>query len=78
MALGQADVGDCFHRLRWRGDISKFFCWPGVYAEEVGVAEVDGVAVEPYAWIWPAHGEPTNGLPMGLVSGPTLQFNQAV
>lgn len=68
LVFGEGDVSDCFHRLRWQSDICRYFCWPGVRAEEDGVADVDGVSVQPGDWIFPAHGS----LPIGFFLGPVL------
>ena len=35
-----ADVSDCFHRMRLRGSIRKYFCWPSISCSLVGVSEV--------------------------------------
>ena len=59
--LGSADVADCFHRMRLKGKIRRYFCWPPILAGSVGISFADGKRVEADEWIWPM----SNCLPMG-------------
>ena len=59
--LGVGDVADCFHRMRLKGSIRRFFCWPSLSAASLGIQEVDGQRVEPERRVWPM----ANSLPMG-------------
>ena len=60
--LGIADVKDCFHRMKFEGPISEYFCYEGGYASEFGITQIDGKAVSGDTWIYPAAAV----LPMGL------------
>ena len=41
MALGTADVSDCFHRMRIPTGLGAWFCLPQVTAGEMDIAGVD-------------------------------------
>jgi hypothetical protein len=60
--IATLDVRDAFHRLRLPRELSEMFCFPGGYAHEFNVSEIDGVPVERDTWIWPA----CACLPMGF------------
>ena len=55
------DVADCFHRMRLKGSIRRFFCWPSLSAASLGILEVEGQRVDPERRVWPM----ANSLPMG-------------
>ena len=58
--LGVGDVADCFHRMRLKGSIRRFFCWPSLPAASLGVQEVGDQRVKPEQKVWPM----ANSLPM--------------
>ncbi len=60
--IATLDVRDAFHRLRLPPELSEMFCFPGGYAHEFNISEIDGVPVERDAWIWLA----CACLPMGF------------
>ena len=72
IALGVADVSDCFHRLRLKGGIRNYLCWPPLRAGLLGITQVEGLSVGPNDLVWPANGS----LPMGFVR--SLFFAQHV
>ena len=50
LALGVADVADCFHRLRFGDELQelkKFFAYPGILASDLGVSTLDGEKIAP-------------------------------
>jgi hypothetical protein len=62
LALGVADVSDCFHRLILDGPLREHFCWPPLSARELGVSRVGEQPVSPETTVWPMQ----RGLPMGF------------
>ena len=51
--LEVVDVADCFRRMRHKGSISRFFCWPSLPAAILGVQEVGDQRVKPEQKVWP-------------------------
>ena len=75
VALGVADVSDCFHRLRFGPELQelkKFFAYPPILAGDAGVTEVDGVHVDTDALLFPI----AESLPMGWAW--SLYFAQCI
>ena len=75
LALGVADVSDCFHRLRFGDELKelkKFFAYPPLLASELGITELDGEKVAPETLLYPL----AESLPMGWSW--SLFFAQAI
>eukprot|EP00959_Pyramimonas_sp_CCMP1952_P290174 6069266-Pyramimonas_sp.AAC.1 len=53
--LGTADAKDCFHRMMFGSRLSKYFCYPGGLAKELGIVgqTVDGVPTRADDHLWP-------------------------
>ncbi|CAK0862261.1 unnamed protein product [Prorocentrum cordatum] len=61
--LGKADVKDCFHRMMFGNHLSKYFCYSGGLAKELGIVGqlVEGVPARADDYLWPC----ALALPMG-------------
>ena len=64
IAMGVADVSDCFHRLRFGDELAelkRFFAYPSLRASEIGLTELDGRPLTPDTEVYPI----AESLPMG-------------
>ena len=53
IAVGAADVSDCFHWLLLDGSICDYICWLPVAAGDVGVSSIKGEPVGAQKKTWP-------------------------
>ena len=51
--FGCADVDSCFHRLRLRGELCKYFCWEPIAARHLKISNVEGQPVSPDQEVYP-------------------------
>jgi len=51
--MAEADVDNCFHRLRLNEKLGRFFCLPSLTASELGLSAVGGRVVHGLERVWP-------------------------
>ena len=60
--VAQADVADCFHRMRLPPSLRGFFGLPAIEARHLGITQLNGIPVSPGDMIVPR----CRTLPMGF------------
>ena len=76
--MAQADVADCFHRLRMREELAEFFALPPLTGRAAGLeGRADLDAVSPDELWWPCCATFPMGFSWGLIVAQTVNEHNA-